>query len=523
MQQKHNFWRQHWQPLLRGIILLAVILSFSGFSVAQSQTQQVTVSVFIQATRISWADGDCQDSEGDPEIYFKVWIGGFQFPNSKEYSSPDKYYLVNLTYNRDVPFSSPPIAIRIEQWESDDFLNGGDDQCDINPGPGKTLNMNLDLMTCQVTGDVTGQCGTTIAPGGPSQIRFTLNSEEPPSTGGLNVRCLHSPIWPQPGNNVSITAVALDGNATQITTQPVGNLEIWIDNTSAPVATSATTPGSAGASFFAKAFVPAIDATDFLYRCRVIDNGLTVSSGWRRVQIGPPPSGRAVPVIFTQFRQNAVDVVFIPNQGDAMGNDFTGPNDPNFLTAVWNLIRTGYYSEPIFLARQDALNFWIAQDLASVNRTDPTGCTFTAPNNWKGEYSFADTGAILFRTPSILGACTHRDLRLLANPTWFARALLHETGHSPFGLADEYPNGKPAYWEPNPYPNIYDTAIKCWNDAINLGRVANDCRSFMSASGVTWFTSEPPSNDLMNDNLAPRAADIRRINWLFDKCDIGQC
>jgi hypothetical protein len=205
-----------------------------------------------------------------------------------------------------------------------------------------------------------------------------------------------------------------------------------------------------------------------------------------------------------------------------MGTDYTGPNDPNFLTAVSNLIRGGYYSEPIFLARQDALNFWIAQDLASVNRTDPQACTFTVPDNWKSEYSFADTGAILFRSPSS-GGCAHMNLRLFTTPPWAPRTLLHETGHSPFGLSDEYPNQKTAYFEPNPYPNIYDTAVECWTDAINLGRVANDCRSFMSASGATWFTSEPPSNDLMNDNKAPQAADIRRINWLFDKCDIGQC
>jgi len=52
-------------------------------------------------------------------------------------------------------------------------------------------------------------------------------------------------IWPQPGDQVNITAEALDGNFDRMQ-GIVDDIEIWVDNDSAPVQSTKTTPGSFG-------------------------------------------------------------------------------------------------------------------------------------------------------------------------------------------------------------------------------------------------------------------------------------
>jgi hypothetical protein len=78
-------------------------------------------------------------------------------------------------------------------------------------------------------------------------------------------------------------------------------------------------------------------------------------------------------------------------------------------------------------------------------------------------------------------------------------------------------------------PGVFVVGSKpgCEDDAPNLGRAASACRGFRSQSSSTfnhdWFLSDPASNDLMNDNRQPQAADTRRIIWVFDQCRGGRC
>jgi hypothetical protein len=104
--------------------------------------------------------------------------------------------------------------------------------------------------------------------------------------------------------------------------------------------------------------------------------------------------------------------------------------------------------------------------------------------------------------------------------------VLHETGHAPFGLPDEYCCDG-GYYEPAPHPTMYDTLAECEADAPALGRTAADCRTITDSRPTppkVWYTSEPTPNDLMNrDRRPPQAGDIRRMNWFFDNCDDGKC
>jgi hypothetical protein len=131
------------------------------------------------------------------------------------------------------------------------------------------------------------------------------------------------------------------------------------------------------------------------------------------------------------------------------------------------------------------------------------------------------------------GAVLHRDsFRDCANSGVFSSeptslgTVLHETGHSPFGLADEYCCDG-GYFENSPNPDLWDTLGECQSDATALGRPTTDCRTITDSRPTpakNWYTSEPTPNDLMNGNRRPpQAADIRRMDWFFGNCAAGKC
>ena len=105
--------------------------------------------------------------------------------------------------------------------------------------------------------------------------------------------------------------------------------------------------------------------------------------------------------------------------------------------------------------------------------------------------------------------------------------VLHETGHSPFGLADEYCCDG-GYFQTPEVPDVFSSLAACQADALTLGRVAADCRTWMSTAtatnGQSFWSSEPDVTDLMNnDRRPPQAADIRRMDWFVDKCRQAKC
>jgi hypothetical protein len=93
-------------------------------------------------------------------------------------------------------------------------------------------------------------------------------------------------------------------------------------------------------------------------------------------------------------------------------------------------------------------------------------------------------------------------------------------------LADEYCCDG-GYFETETRPNVYDELSTCQSDAPNLGRTVGDCRQFTeteSRGGDTFAISEPDSSDdLMTFNGTPQAADIRRIQWIYDACSDSDC
>jgi hypothetical protein len=102
--------------------------------------------------------------------------------------------------------------------------------------------------------------------------------------------------------------------------------------------------------------------------------------------------------------------------------------------------------------------------------------------------------------------------------------FVHESGHRPFGLADEYCCDG-GYFETEDNPDVYEQLSTCNADMVNLGNTS--CRQIIASYGDNddWYTSDPSGNDLMEDSgdHTAQPADRRRIEWIFNNCRSGSC
>jgi hypothetical protein len=520
-----------WRPtsivLVRVVRVLAgclLLLGASGAGVAHAIDVKVRVTIERVRALTDFEGG------GEADFYAVVTIDGQEFENKDDAIDDDDDISPNWEFSRsvDVARGSIPVVIRI--FDEDGIFRLDDDEADLIEGPARGLGLTVTLAPCNVRltdPDQTvsgpgivfdgpeGSCGTRIFAGGfgadSAAIEFRIVVEEPPSAPGLRVDCLHSPIWPQPTDMVTITANARDG---ALAPRVADNIEIWVNDRTAPAR-------SAGGVTLAHTVGP-FPAGSFSYGCRVVDDGVPVFTGWRVVSVGSPALGRAVPVLFTGPLASRIDLVFIPDSASYPA----GATDATFLADVRNVIQA-YYSEDIYLTNQDKVNFWVAQDTGTA-RND---CSSETPDNWDDDYTFAETGAVMHRDGTIRDCAPGGEQFFSGDATRLdggrlGRVFLHETGHRPFGLADEYCCDG-GYYQSEPFPNVYSEPEDCADDAPGLGRTAAACREFEEDGfwffDSDWSVSDPATNDLMVDNLTAQGADARRMNWMFGQCAAAGC
>ncbi len=519
-------------------LVVACLALAAGLVVLTAPSASAATTVTLKVVIELVDEQGCTDNLSGSDFFGQIAIEGEAFDfgpiDGEDTITPD--WTAEKILDADV-VTSATVVIRI--GESDSGLNFGDDSCDVSRNDGTDLDLSVSLIPCAVTGDSTGSCATSIFTGGSgggdgdADMNFRVEVQAPASAPGLTVRCTHSPLWPQPGDNVTITVESLDGSVqvgdtmadTSSGAAPplvdhtklADDLQIWVGDQGGP---DVTATNKATTTFV----VNSVAAGDLLYGCRVRDDGTTVFTGWRRVRVGAPAEGSAVPVMFLGQRSTRVDIVFIADV-----DSYTGATDPNFLSDAGDVIKGAYYGQDYFLANQQNISFWLADQMGDADRvaaptpTDPanTDCVLTLPANWS-EYSWRDSGAILHR--DTFRDCANSGV-FSTEPTSLG-TVLHESGHSPFGLADEYCCDG-GYFENPPNPNLFDTLAECQADTPALGRTASDCRTVTDSGptpAVDWFLSEPTPNDLMNaDRRPPEAADIRRMDWFFANCRAGQC
>lgn len=532
---------RRWRRVLLSFLMWPGLVVTTQTVSAPSASAASTVTLRVVIERV--AEQGCTDSLSGSDFYARTTIEGTEtnFGPIDGFDEIDPNWTAEKVLDVDV---KPTASVQIELAESDGFLNFGDDICDISPQDGTDLDLTVQLIPCVVSGEASGVCVTPINTtgndegDGDADLRFRVEVDTPAATAGLAVRCTHTPLWPQPGDNVTIEVESLDGTVQLGDTMPdlsdgppgpplvdhkkiADDLEIWVNEPTGP---DLDAHNKSRDTFV----VNNVAAGDLVYGCVVRQGPDKVFTGWRRVRVGAPAEGVAVPVSFTGERTHRVDIIFVADMDDYP----TGVNDPAFRAGAADVIKGSYYGQDYFLSNQQRFNFWLADQTGDADEvpaptpTDPnaTNCVLTVPGNWTEDYSWRDAGPILHST-------TFRDCASRSNAVFSAEptslgTVLHETGHSPFDLADEYCCDA-GYFEMSPNPNIYDTLAECQADASALTRPASDCRSWTDTRpnpDKVWFTSEPTPNDLMNfDRHPPQAADLRRMNAFFENCKAGKC
>lgn len=517
------------RPLAFGL-LAALAAAFPGAgtpSAASALQDDLTVRVIVERVLVQ----DCLDGPGEPgdwlcdeaDPYAVITIGDAEQRTPSRESDdfrPDWEVSTRLS----LALGSVPVALAI--YDADGGLRGDDDHADILSGAGRDLQLTLDLATCAVTGHLTGTCGVQLTSSGDDggdeevQVWFRIEVVRSPSALDLRIRCTHEPLWPQPGQSVTFTAEALDA---ALAPHVVQNIEIWIDGGATP---AHACNAADDCSHVAGPFAGALD-----YACLARDAGREVWSGWRSVAVGTAGVGAAVPVLFTGPRTSRIDFVLLADR-----DDYASAMDPSFLADALDVIRGAYFAEDMYMVNQDRLNFWIGQDLADAGGFSDGSCDLDLPGNWDGAFAFADAGVVLHT--DTLRDCAVFDEHAFSSEPTALRTVLHESGHQPFGLADEYCCDG-GYFDNWPFPNLYEDdrddceadlpRLRAWDDRLGQPLTpARACRSFEAHDDFwwgdeTWWLSDPSPDHLMDDNGLFRAADARRIDWVLDLCASARC
>jgi hypothetical protein len=514
-----------------------------------------TVLVRLTVNQITGMD----DFEGDaPDFYAVMAIDG-RVISTEDWDSQDDLedrmeIRPSWSTDADIDLSRGTIPLRVEIREEDGAFRLADEFVDISPGASHALNLVLDLTTCSVSGDARGgavfgvrTCQVQLTTSGTGshapiyagrldlQIDIeNLPGDGLPRTGGPFVTCSHSAIWPQPGDTVTFSGATFTSDAPGRTPAMAESIRVVFDHAD-------LTPRSCDGAFScAEAKVTPV-ARSITYGCEARVAGQPLFSGWRTVSVGLPAAGRAVPLMVSEGRDNTIDIVFVPDR-----DDYTGPGDPNFVADVRGVIQRDYLGEDAFAINGHRFSFWLALDMGNASG----GCTLDVPANWDDDYTFADSGALLHRMA--FRDCARRSERIFSAQVTAGstgRIAIHETAHSPFGLADEYCNNRvpPAgvscdggYFEADEEPNVYESADACNDDLpilqswdSRLGDpIRTVCFTFIEPIpglgpplfGERFFTSEPPTGDLMVRVAdPPRGADIRRFQGMFRHCGEGLC
>jgi len=320
----------------------------------------------------------------------------------------------------------------------------------------------------------------------------------PPHSAGLNVRCLHEPIYPQLDDQVTITAEAIDENGNAVAADFI---EIYVGDLVSPI-TVVTNQTAVAATVVAS-------SGQLSYGCRAggVGEDISEAKSWfsldpklRSVDVGTAnnPKWKAIPVIYNGPIDEKIDIVLFHDD-----DEYTSFTDPEFLQDVHDLIDEGFFTIPFFVEYQWAFNFWIATaDTANASPKDSGSCFRDSPDRLEEDYGYRDAGGIVH----ILGCRDNANpgskmftVEIEANRM---QVFTHEIGHAAFGLADEYCTSggtkcDGGYFRGSPIPNLFKTQAGCIGAASSRAFDSGDCRSLTSTDskgvpdGKTWWIGEP--------------------------------
>jgi hypothetical protein len=177
---------------------------------------------------------------------------------------------------------------------------------------------------------------------------------------------------------------------------------------------------------------------------------------------------RPVPVYTQRDLRDAMDLLFIPAQSDAITDPLDEAFFSEFRTSCRSIIKDAVFQEPSIKFWRKHFNFWINPAAGRAMDGRCGDCCHVQPANID-----------LIPTEIEFKALLHRDVQLdftdhcnrlfsaemrLMNEHNEKSSFLHELGHAAFGLCDEYPGGY-NYQATDHLPNNWETRRDARHDA----------------------------------------------------------
>jgi hypothetical protein len=196
------------------------------------------------------------------------------------------------------------------------------------------------------------------------------------------------------------------------------------------------------------------------------------------------------PLHISGTTEDKIDVVFVPEI------DYGG-DTAQFVRDIQNTIINGYYRNDAIEQNRTKFNFYYLDDEADVTAYPASG--FTPPlgscDDFQDATSFADSLAVTHKTEFRDWSGTRCERRVFCSEPTSYRTFVHESGHSVFGLKDEYCCDS-SYAQQDVVPNIWSSRENCRNDATAMGWDPDDCDDFCTAGtvncGTGFWDIDPP-------------------------------
>ena len=222
-----------------------------------------------------------------------------------------------------------------------------------------------------------------------------------------------------------------------------------------------------------------------------------------------------------------IDVVFVPHWSYRN-------NETLFINDAIGLIRNGYFTldrdtiDPIPPNYKDRFNFYYFNDsFTSGSFATSYSCAGELPQFYWEMAPFTDSAGIIANIPTGGCASAWGPPSYWKSSTLRVDTVVHESGHSIFGLVDEY-CGDSSYFENNPKANVWGSLARCLADvASEPNWTLGSCRQIADFTCLKpWWRYDPdlPISDYMSCG-APGCmfyeADTRRINYMFNNWPSG--
>lgn len=316
------------------------------------------------------------------------------------------------------------------------------------------------------------------------------------TSGCHKVAVKHSPLIAKASESVTFTANALTGAPFEV--------KIWVNG--AVVQTCTTNPCT-----FTGGPYPAYEDSTVSYKATVKILGgcqlfCTDTDGWNYFAITDSNynwSSPYIPARKTGSTSDKEDLVF------HMASDYAANSQTfgTFVSHVRNKIFDVFGAQDIVEHHLEDFNFWVYKKEATA-----AGCG-TVHSDSNTDMPWRDDDAVLHWEN--FQDCTNPGLTHYSAEGSNTKAFLHESGHSVFGLADEY-CGNTGYFEAADEPNIWDVNASCEAEQTAKGRDPAACQQFCANSGG-WHGIQTGTTvmtqGMVGDPWYTEAAE--RVRWFF--------